>query len=247
MIQKILLSTILILLTISQEMILFAPTFGIFTNILLILMLLLLTLFDEPDLFAQDALVISAIIPVISIISLSFNFKNVFFSESVIIGILIFLSFFYLWDFRLSEHPLRITRNTLKTLLITLPVFLIIEGGYLYFKHLQNFHSLLPIYTSILFLILLSIGEALYFFAITQNLVSDMGGKITGVIYVTILFTIFQTNNSINTIIFYGVLGLILTSIYKFSKNAYLIAIIIFTFQLTFYLSSGTLLTLVLH
>lgn len=245
MIQKILLATILILIVLGQELLLFTPTIGLFMNLLLILVLFILALYDKPDLFAQDVLVISAIIPAISILSISLGLKNVFFSESLIVGMLIFLSLFYLRDFRLPEHPLRIT--TIKNLLIVIPFVLVIELGFLDFGHMQSFHSLLPIYASLLFLISLAIGEALYFFALIQNTSSDMGGKLTGIIYATVLFTLFQTNNSPYNIIFFGILGLALTCIYKYSKNIYLIAFIIFSIQLTFYFSSGTLLPLTLH
>jgi len=245
MIQKILLATILILIVLGQILLLFVPTLGLFMNALLIVVLCSSMLYDKPDLFAQDVLAISAIIPVISIISISSGIKDVFYLESLIIIMLIVISVFYLWDFRLPEHPLRI--DTIKNLHIIVPVVLSSEAVYLFFKHTQNLNSLFSIYMLIIFLISLSIGETLYFFALTQNLVSDMGGKLTGIIYTTILFTLFQTNNSPYNIIFYGILGLVLTCIYKYSSNIFLIGFIIFSVQLTFYLSSGTILPLTLH
>ena len=124
MIQKILLATILVLIVLGQELLLFAPTIGLFMNLLLILVLFILALYDRPDLFAQDVLVISAIVPAISVLSISFGFENVFFSECLIIGLLIFLSFSYLLDFKLPEHPLRI--DTIKNLLIVIPFILFI-------------------------------------------------------------------------------------------------------------------------
>jgi len=245
MIQKILLATILLLIVLGQILLMITPTVGLFVNMFFVLILFILALYDKRDLFAQDLLIISAIIPVISIISISFEIKDVFLSECIIVDILIFLSLYYLWDFRLLEHPLQL--KTINNFLITIPLALLTEIGFLYFNHLSQFNSHLPIYISIIFLISLPIAETLYFFALVQNLASDMGGKTAGVIYATALFTLFQTNGSFHSLIFYGMLGLMLACTYNYSRNTYLIIFIIFSIQLTFYLSSGTLLPLTLH
>lgn len=245
MIQILLLIIILILLTLSQLTLIFFPFFGVLFNAFLLFLLLVSAVYDVYDLFAKDVLALASVVPLLQLLAIALPQYDPFINTHITYLILLLLTALYLPILRIEEHLFKLKKWIFLPLSPFIGLILGFMAKILFSSSVSFIH--VPLIPALFFLLTVACVEEIFFRGLLQNAVSFMSKPIIGVLFSSVVFTLFHITPNLLLVVFTFIASVFISSFYAYWKNIYCAILINLAMNITFYLLTGSLLFIVTH